>query len=45
MDFRLVTPGPPLALPVTLLIRADKLCIGQHMAFHRLLDLGFGRLP
>ena len=40
--------SPVIALPVTLLIRADELCAGQHMAFHSLLgllDFGFGRVP
>ena len=37
--------SPLIALPVTLLIRADELCAGQHMAFHGLLDFGFGRFP
>ena len=32
-----------LELPITLLIRADELGVGQHMTFHRLLDLGFRR--
>lgn len=37
--------SPLIALPVTLLIRADELCAGQHMVFHGLLDFGFGRFP
>ena len=37
--------SPVIALPVTLLIRADELCAGQHMAFHSLLDFGSGRVP
>src|ERR1700694_1863964 len=41
--FGTVVTSSPIGLPVTLLIRADELCIGQHMPFHRLLDLGFGR--
>jgi hypothetical protein len=28
-------------LPVTLLIRADEFCIGQHVALHCSLDLRF----
>ena len=35
-------PGVP-RLPVTLLIRADELCIGQYVALHCLLDLRFRR--
>ena len=35
--------SPVMALSVTLLIRADELCAGQHMAFHSLLDCGFDR--
>ena len=31
-------------LPVTLLIRADELCIGEHVALHRSLDLQFRRI-
>jgi hypothetical protein len=31
-------------LPVTLLIRADELCIGQYVAPHRSLDLRFRRV-
>ena len=30
-------------LPITLLIRADELRIGQHVALHSLLDLRFRR--
>src|ERR1700732_3399415 len=41
--FGTVITSSPIGLPATLLIRADELCIGQHMPFHRLLDLGFGR--
>ena len=26
-------------LPITFLVRADELCVGQHMALHRPLDL------
>lgn len=36
--------SPPVVmralLPVTFLVRADELCVGQHMALHRSLDLG-----
>jgi hypothetical protein len=35
-------PAPPL-LPVTFLVRADELCVGQNMAPHRSLHLGFCR--
>ena len=31
-------------LPITLLIGADKLCIGQYVALHCSLDLRFGRV-
>jgi len=34
--------APPL-LPVTFLVRADELCVGQHMAPHRSFHLGFCR--
>ena len=30
-------------LPVTFLVRADELCIGQHVALHCSLDLRFRR--
>jgi len=40
-------PHDPLSclprLPVTLLIGADELCIGQYVAVHRSLDLRFRR--
>ena len=35
---------PPVPwLPVTFLVRADELCIGQHVALHCSLDLRFRR--
>ncbi len=30
-------------LTITFLVGADELCVGQHMAPHRSLHLGFGR--
>jgi hypothetical protein len=34
---------PARLLPVALLIRADELCVGQHVALHCSLDLRFRR--
>ena len=37
------TYAPRSRLPVTLLIRADEFCIGQHVTLHCSLDLRFRR--